>query len=214
MQISCEIENIALVGGPCSGKTSVFEALQRAILTDNAEACLSFVEEAATRLLPRDPTLSRRDPLRFQYEVSLFQYIAEDRGMNRLLACPEPLKIQITDRGVADAYIYLNEEQAREMTHQTPEEMVNRYTTVLYFEPYKSDHLTDGNQFRVEHEDEMDALERKTRDIWSRHPHLHYIPTFPTVEERVLYTMDLLNTLLGRAVFDRQHSTIADLSLL
>lgn len=202
MRICCDIENIAFVGGPCSGKTSVFEALRSMEHCCAERVCLSFVEEAATRILPRDPQLARRDPLRFQYEVSLLQYIAEDRGMELLLGRPETLKVQLTDRGVADAYIYLNERQAREMSDQTPEEMLHRYTAVFYFDPYKSQSLTDGNAFRVEHAEEMDALEQRTRRIWEQHPRLIRVPTFPTIEERIRYTAAQLNALLTLRVFD------------
>ncbi len=201
MHLSCEFENIAFVGGPCSGKTSVFEALRARDERLAPDLCVSFVEEAATKLLPRDPTLPRRDPVRFQYEVSLAQYMAEDRGIARLLACDRPFKLQITDRGVADAYIYLNEQQVGQMTDQSPDEMMHRYTAVLYFEPYRSENLTDGNEYRVEQEDEMAALEAKTRAIWKRHPNVVFVPTFATIEERVVYTSQLLERLIGREIF-------------
>ena len=204
MRISCDYEHIAFVGGPCSGKTSVFEALRALPVRQESEACLSFIDEAATQLLPRDPTLSKRDPLFFQYEVSLWQYMEEDRGFRRLLAQEAPLKVQITDRGVADAYIYLNEQQVAQMTDQTPEELMHRYTMVLYFEPFRSECATDGNAFRVEQQDEMDVLEAKTRAIWQRHPNIVFVPTFPTIEERIEYTISRLHELMGRAIFEEK----------
>lgn len=208
MKISCEFENIAFVGGPCSGKTSVFEALRASCPGDNSEMCFSFIEEAATRILPRDPMLPRRDPVRFQYEVSLLQYMMEDRGIDALLRCQAPLKVQITDRGVADAYIYLNEQQVGAMTDQTPEELMHRYTAVLYFEPFRSRSLTDGNEFRVEQEDEMAALEAKTRAIWQQHPKVVFIPTFDTIEMRVEHTKRVLEQLLERRVFAKAASLL------
>ena len=90
---------------------------------------------------------------------------------------------------LVDAYIYLNEQQIALMTDQTPEELMHRYTAVLYFEPFRSEYLTDGNEFRVEHEDEMAALEAKTRAIWQRHSNIIFIPTFETIEQRVEYTV-------------------------
>ena len=128
----------------------------------------------------------------------------EDRGIERLLACERPLKVQITDRGIADAYIYLNEQQIALMTDQTPEELMHRYTAVLYFEPFRSEYLTDGNEFRVEHEDEMAALEAKTRAIWQRHSNIIFIPTFETIEQRVEYTVQVLSQLLGCEIFDKK----------
>jgi predicted ATPase len=204
MHLFGEFENIALVGGPCSGKTSVFGALRECCVVDAQEICASFIPEAATLLIPRDPTLPRRDPLQFQYEVSLLQYMMEDRGINQLLHAPQPFKLQITDRGVADAYIYLDEQQVGRMTDQTPDELMHRYTAVLYFEPFHSNSLTDGNEFRVEKEDEVAALEAKTRAIWQRHPNIVFIPTFPTIEERISYTLDVLEQLVGRRLFVRQ----------
>ena len=87
------------------------------------------------------------------------------------------------------------------MTNQSPEELMHRYTAVLYFEPFRSEKLTDGNEFRVEQEGEMAALEAKTRAIWQRHPNVIYVPTFATIEERVEYTKHLLERLIGRQVF-------------
>ena len=208
MKIHCEFENIAFVGGPCSGKTSVFEAIRSMVSDEGVEVCTSFIPEAATQILPRDPMLPRRDPLRFQYEVSLWQYMEEDRGIERLLLHPAPLKVQITDRGVADAYIYLNSEQVALMTDQSPDELASRYTAVLYFEPYRSENLTDGNEYRVEREDEMAALEAKTRAIWQGHPNVVFIPTFATIEERVEYTKQLLERLIGREIFTETKSSL------
>lgn len=202
MKIQCEFENIAFVGGPCSGKTSVLDAMKRQVREACREVCVSFIPEAATQILPRDPMLPRRDPLRFQYEVSLWQYMEEDRGIERLLLDPAPLKVQITDRGVADAYIYLSAEQVALMTDQTPQELASRYTAVLYFEPYRSEHLTDGNEYRVEREDEMAALEAKTRSIWEGHPHLYRIPTFDTIEERIAFTRAVLEKHIGVKIFE------------
>ena len=204
MHLSDDFEHIAFVGGPCSGKTSVFEALRALPVREESDACLSFVGEAATQILPRDPTLSRRDPLFFQFEVSLWQYMEEDRGFERLLnCCHKPLKVQITDRGVADAYIYLNEQQVALMTDMTPEELMHRYTIVFYFEPFRSESLTDGNEFRVEREDEMAELEAKTRAVWQRHPNVIFVPTFPTIEERIAYVARLLHEKVGVELFDQ-----------
>ena len=90
------------------------------------------------------------------------------------------------------------------MTDQSPDELMHRYTAVLYFEPYRSRSLTDGNEFRVEKEDEVAALEAKTRAIWQRHPNIVFIPTFPTIQERINHTLDVLEQLVGRRLFERQ----------
>ena len=81
---------------------------------------------------------------------------------------------------------------------------MHRYTAVLYFEPFRSEYLTDGNEFRVEHEDEMAALEAKTRAIWQRHSNIIFIPTFETIEQRVEHTVQVLSQLLGRDIFEKK----------
>jgi len=200
MKINCDITKIVFCGAPSSGKTSVFDALQQRIVCGESEVNLSFVEEAATRLLPRDPQLPRRDPLYFQYQVSLFQYTEEDRGLRALLSRGAAKKIQISDRGLADMYIYLGED-ARKITEHSADELLARYDAVLFFDTYRSDRMTDGNEYRLEDRAEQDELEAKTRAIWMRHKTVYRVPTFPTVEERVDYTAKLLNGFLKKEVF-------------
>ncbi len=210
MHLSCRVENIAFVGAPCSGKTTVLNELERLQITDTSDVSFSFIREIATQLLAdRSREDPRRDPVKFQSEIALRQYMAEDLGLCRLLHRAEPIKIQITDRGVADAYVYLTSAQIKQLTEQSPEELTARYTAIFYFEPFHSDHMTDGNCFRMERADEVDGLAQKTKCIWSHHPNFVEIPVFPTVEERVAHTAERLEAMIGCRLFACEPRSVA-----
>ena len=196
-----QLQNIVLTGCPRSGKTTVMEALKESIAPGLTDVCFSFVKESATQLLRKDADMPRKDPIYFQTRVALTEYINEDGGLISLLGRPEPIKIQICDRGLCDLFVYLEAEQSSYISEMTPEYFLKRYSHVLYFSPYYADEITEGNEFRYETEDEILLRERKGRDVWFRHKSCTEIPSFDDVNERIAYTAKVLNGLIGCDIF-------------
>ena len=195
------LKNIVLTGCPRSGKTTVIEALKLAVNPEIADACISFIDESATQLLRKDADMPRRDPIYFQTRVALTEYINEDGGIISLLNRPEPIKIQICDRGLCDLFVYLEAEQSAYISEMTPEYFLKRYSDVLYFAPYYADEVTEGNEFRYETEDEILLRERKGRDVWFKHRNCIEIPSFADVNDRIAYTARTLNGIIGEEIF-------------
>ncbi len=196
-----QLQNIVLTGCPRSGKTTVMEALKEAVNPEIRDACVSFVNESATQLLRKDADMPRRDPIYFQTRVALTEYINEDGGLISLLGRPEPIKIQICDRGLCDLFVYLEAEQSSYISEMTPEYFLKRYSHVLYFSPYVADEVTEGNEFRYETEDEILLRERKGRDVWFKHKNCTEIPSFADVNDRIAYTAKVLNEIIGKEIF-------------
>ena len=196
-----QLHNIVLTGCPRSGKTTVIEALKDAVDPALKDVCISFVDESATQLLRKDADMPRRDPIYFQTRVALTEYINEDGGLISLFGRPEPIKIQICDRGLCDLFVYLEAEQSSYISEMTPEYFLKRYSHVLYFSPYVADEVTEGNEFRYETEDEILLRERKGRDVWFKHKNCTEIPSFADVNDRITYTAKVLNEIIGKEIF-------------
>ena len=193
------LTRIAFCGSACSGKTSILNMLKERLNPAVKEKWnVTFVQEAATHILLTTDLHPKKDPVGFQRAVSLCQYIWED--YNRCVDDSKSYNVCLSDRGIADAHIYVPAE-ANELLHQTVEEAVNRYDFVLFFSSYHADNIKEGNEQRYENQEELRILEQKTFDVWSKHPHIFVIPLFRTMSQKVDFVGKLLNQILGAEVF-------------
>lgn len=194
-----ELTRIAFCGSACSGKTSVLNMLkERLNPAVKEEWNVTFIQEAATHILLTTAIHPKTDPVYFQSRVSLYQYVHED--YDRCIDLTKSKNVCLSDRGIADAHIYVPAE-ANELLHQTVEEAVKRYDAVLYFLPYYPNNIQDGNEQRYENKDELRSLEHKTFDVWSKHPNIFVIPLFQTISQKVDFVSSCLNQILGEEVF-------------
>ena len=195
-----ELTRIVFCGSACSGKTSAVNMLKERLNPALKEWNITFIQEAATHiLLNTDSDLHpKNDPVGFQRAVSLYQFIHED--YDRCVDDSKSYNICVADRGIADAFIYVPDD-AEFLLDQTVEQAVKRYDAVLYFLPYHTDNIQDGNEQRYENKDELRILEQKTFDVWSKHPNMFVIPLFSTIAQKVDFVIKCLNKILGAEVF-------------
>lgn len=100
-QIAEDITMLVLTGGPCSGKTSVMEALAN-------DPLVHAVPEVATILIGQlgvKPFGARGQNVRFQIALRRVQIIFE--ALARLQARADGKSVVLMDRGVLDACAYL-----------------------------------------------------------------------------------------------------------
>ena len=171
-------EFVVISGGPCSGKTTIIEALDA--------AGHRTIPEAATELI-EDPAFDglRADPREFQRQVLLRQIENEKRS----LEAAEPGSVIFLDRGIGDGFGYLSYhgiEPFEELSKAWPESR-ERSRCVLFFES-RPDYQA------ASHRSETPAEARRIHEILladyrSRHDRVILIPWLP-VEERLAAVLE------------------------
>ena len=169
---------IVISGGPCSGKTTVIDAL--------AERGHATIPEAATELI-RDPAFDqlRTDPREFQRQVLLRQLENE----RRLLETREAGSIVFLDRGIADGFGYLEYHGIEPFEERIEAWAENRQQTrcVLFFES-RPDYQAASH--RSETPDEARRIrENLLQDYRSRHDRVSLVEWLP-VEERIAAVLE------------------------
>lgn len=180
---------IVFAGGPISGKTSTLRLLQKRLAP--TAVTVDFLSEAATELLSGTGTDPHNDG--FQQDVFELQTSLEEHSH---------ASVMISDRGVADAFVYHCAERAEEICHASLTECLERYDAILFFEPYENaGSVGEGNAVRYERKEELAELNQRTRRIWQQHERFYEIPVFATVEEKTDCVAELLNRIIGEPVF-------------
>lgn len=187
-------------GCPSSGKSAAVRFLKSL----SAQIPVVFVSEVATGILEKDPDFVRRDQLAFQKEVLDTQYAREyEASLQCQNHADAPLIVEILDRGAADAFVYLNEENAVLISQTTADALLSRYDIVFHFDPYiKGASIKDGNDLRAEsNTEELLDLHRKSLAVWGRHTHVETVPVFDSKEKKGVYVASRINVLAGMTVF-------------
>ena len=198
-----EIFKIVLEGPPHSGKSSVLKRLkQRA--AERKIIPIAFSEEIATEILREDPNFPLRDKYAFQKEVFMRQTASEERLTKTLskLAPHTPFAIEIFDRGAADLYVYLDEENATEICKTDLSTLLGRYTLVIHLAHYQTSHLKAGNQSRMETDrSEILALAQRSEAVWGKHPHFITVPPMRTIDEKTKAVINIINRFFDTEIF-------------
>lgn len=183
---------IVFAGGPISGKTSTVRSLKKRLRGDTVT--VDFLNEAATALLIRpgvDPHMES-----FQQDVFDLQISLEENST---------ASVVISDRGVADAFVYHCQARAEEICRSTLKECLERYDAVLFFRPYEEvASVAAGNSVRYEKREELAELNQRTLEIWRQHGNFYEIPVFSTVEEKTDCVAEFLNRIIGERVFSER----------
>lgn len=220
------IYKIALTGGPCAGKTTVFNSLKELLKKDGYYVIT--IPESATYLIQNGtpPLADRNHALHFQHQILNFQLNRENFAMtycqDTLKTNPEFFKgynaiIILCDRGIMDNRAYLNQEEYDNMLkrHNLNElELINSYDIVINLislaTTNKELYALDG----IRYEDVETAAIRDsiTSAAWLLHDNLKMIKPTKTIEEKIDLVYKLIkNDLVGTRYI---HSEPVDLEKL
>ena len=189
------MRKIVITGGPGSGKTVITAALaaehpQRFVLVP--EAATQVYTMLQTRWDKLD-LQGRHDAQRRMYRLQLEQ---ESR-----LAAQHPDKTLLLDRGTVDGSAYWPEgpEHFWRDIGTTHLAELSRYDAVILLETSAALGLYDGDASNFCRFEDADAAIKSgivLRDLWSAHPRLVHVESFPQLDEKVAAVRAALEGLL------------------
>ena len=184
---------LVLTGGPGGGKTTAADLFRREL----GERVV-VVPESATILFaggfPRSPDAEPRRAV--QRAVFHVQRNVEDVQSalfrDRILLC---------DRGTIDGAAYWPKSEIDFFTAMgtTFEAELERYDAVVFFETaaVAGSSIEGGNPVRRETLSEAVALDRRLRELWSRHPRFHLVPHTASFLHKITNGFALLQRLVA-----------------
>ena len=206
MKINTEFFRIALVGTPGAGKTSVLRILRESIPETNFK--VEFIDEAATIIMQDRSvkTLRKNDPVAFQEKVSVTQLFLEDGALNRAFSEGTEKYLQITDRALPDAYVYLDGKQRKALRIPLPskEELNARYDAVICFELFRhNSSLQAGNDLRVEKDySAIEKVYKKSLKVYSEHKRYYLVSPYDDIRDKAKRVAEIINEVVGETVFE------------
>lgn len=170
--VSDKTFRVVLTGGPGGGKTTAADLYRREMGDE-----VILVPEAATLIykggFPRSGDMTvKKAAQRAIYHVQInLEDAHASNPKSRILLC---------DRGTLDGVVYWpeNPNQFFEQLNTSMEKELSRYDAVIFFETAAVGGLSieGGNPARIESLQEALTLDRRMKEIWSKHPNFVFIP--------------------------------------
>jgi predicted ATPase len=172
---------IVLTGGPGGGKTTAVDLFRREI----GERVV-IVPEAATILFQGGFPRSRK-PHASQFAQTAIFHV--QRRLEDVQAALFPGRTLLCDRGTVDGAVYWPG-QPRDYFNAvgtTLDIELARYDAVIFFETAARGGISieGGNPVRNESIDEAVKLDKKLRELWSRHPRFILVPHNPSFFKKI-----------------------------
>lgn len=190
---------IVLTGGPGGGKTTAADLFRREI----GERVV-IVPEAATLLFsggfPRaETTLGVHAVQRAVYHVQ--------RNLEDTQAALFPGRILLCDRGTVDGAAYWPDEPHHffAAVGSSLEVELARYDAVIFFESAAAGglHIEGGNPVRTESVEQAVDLDRKLRNLWSRHPRFVLVPHNVSFFKKISFGLAVLDGIVSELNWGR-----------
>ena len=185
---------IVLTGGPGGGKTTAADLYRREI----GERVV-VVPEAATLLFSGGfPRSAEIHALR-SAQCAIFHV---QRNLEDVQSARYPDRILLCDRGTLDGAAYWpdGEETYFDAVGSTEQAELDRYDAVIFFESAAVGGISveGGNPTRIESNEQALRLDRRLRQIWSKHPHFTVVPHDPSFVKKIMFGLAALESVVAQ----------------
>jgi len=185
---------IVLTGGPGGGKTTAADLFRREI----GERVV-LVPEAATLLFSGGfPRV--QEPLAVRAaQMAIFHL---QRSLEEVQSARFPRRILLCDRGTLDGAAYWpgSTDEYFEVSGTTLDAELARYDAVIFFETAAvgGASIEGGNPIRNETVEQAVALDRKLRELWSRHPRFVLVPHNQSFFKKISFGLASLESIVSQ----------------
>lgn len=184
---------IVLTGGPGGGKTTAADLFRREL----GERVV-VVPESATILFAGGFPRSREGDAQRAVQEAIFHV---QRNLEDVQSALFRDRILLCDRGTIDGAAYWPTSDRDFFTAMgtTFEAELARYDAVVFFETaaVAGESIEGGNPVRNESPAEAVALDRRLRELWSRHPRFMLVPHTSSFLHKITTGLALLESLVA-----------------
>lgn len=184
---------IVLTGGPGGGKTTAADLFRREL----GERVV-VVPESATILFAGGFPRSREGDAQRAVQQAIFHV---QRNLEDVQSALFHDRVLLCDRGTIDGAAYWPEGERDFFTAMatTFEAELARYDAVVFFESaaVAGQSIEGGNPLRNESPLEAVAIDRRLRELWSRHPRFMLVPHTPSFLHKITTGLALLESLVA-----------------
>ncbi len=185
---------IVLTGGPGGGKTTAAALFRREI-----GELVVVVPEAATLLFSGGFPRSAETHARRSAQCAIYHV---QRNLEDVQSALYPDRILLCDRGTIDGAAYWpnKDEDFFEAVGSSEQAELDRYDAVIFFESAAAGGISveGGNPTRIESNDEALRLDRRLRDIWSRHSRFVVVPHNPSFVKKIMFGLAALESIVAQ----------------
>lgn len=196
------IKKIVITGGVCSGKTSCMPVIKQ--FFEQSEYGLIFVPESASALVETGTDLRKTGTaFDFQEAVLLTQLHSEEEAIQRAEIMPENNILIFLDRGAADAFGYLSEADAENLSVKyglAKSDLLHRYDAVIHLvtaaDGAEEYYTLANNAARTESPDEAKELDKRIQAAWAEHPRHIIIGNDGSFDDKLKAIINTINQII------------------
>jgi predicted ATPase len=185
---------IVLTGGPGGGKTTAADLYRREI----GERVV-VVPEAATLLFSGGFPRSTEIHARRSAQCAIFHV---QRNLEDVQSARYPDRILLCDRGTLDGAAYWPDsgEPYFDAVGSTEQAELDRYDAVIFFESAAVGGIAveGGNPTRIESNEEALGLDKRLRQIWSKHPRFTVVPHNASFVQKIMFGLAALESVVAQ----------------
>lgn len=202
---------IALTGGPCAGKTTVFEAIR--IYLENKGIKVITVSETATELInsgisPND-TKNIMDFQDIIYGLQKHKEEMVSKGLD--IYKNEETCVMLFDRGIIDNKAYLANQAEYDYLlakyNDSEIDLLDSYDYVINLFSLAScneqKYNLTSNQARFENKDEAKKLDQRTAEAWIGHKNIKVFNSNIPLEEEVQLVLEHVDNIINGTVIKK-----------
>jgi predicted ATPase len=184
---------LVLTGGPGGGKTTAAELFRREL----GERVV-VVPESATILFAGGFPRSRELDAKRAVQTAIFHV---QRNLEDVQSALFPERVLLCDRGTINGAAYWpnHDRDFFDAMNTTFDAELARYDAVVFFETaaVAGSSIEGGNPMRSESLVEAVELDKKLRQLWSRHPRFRLVPHTPSFLHKITTGLALLESLVA-----------------
>ncbi len=208
-----EITKIVLTGGPCAGKTTALQRIEKEFTEKGYKVFI--IGESATELITAGArpfgTLSI-PTYQFQKGILGYQLYKEAMYENFANTLPENTKcLLVCDRGALDNKAYIDKDSFAKILEELDLkeiDLLTRYKMILHLvtaaKGAEEFYTLANNEARSETKEEARKLDDTTLNCWMGHPNLHIIGNDQSFAEKMDEVRDTIHRELGIPVPTQQ----------
>ena len=197
-----KIVKLVLTGGPCAGKTTAMSWIQSNFEKQGYK--VMFIPETATELItgglaPWDlSTAYDYQKMVFKDQITkedIYMECAKKMGYDKILI--------VCDRGLMDNKAYMNEEEYQRVLRDfniSKSKIMDRYDAVFHLVTAAKgaeEYYNLDNEARTETVEQAVAIDDKTINAWTGHPHFRIIDNSTDFDEKMRRLMKEISNVLG-----------------